>query len=309
MTTFDVIIPVYKPGPSFGSLLRRILVQDVLPGRVIIMNTEKEYWKTSYEDIFADSEVELSVHHLTREAFDHGATRQEGIGYSDAEVVVCMTHDAMPYDKHLFSNLLSALMADERIACAYARQLPAKDCREIERFTRKFNYPEESRVKSLEDLETLGIKTYFCSNVTAAYKRSLFEKLGGFTKKTIFNEDMVYAAGAIKAGYKVAYAAEAKVIHSHNYGAIEQIHRNFDLAVSQADHPEVFAGIKSEGEGIRLVENTAIHLLKRGKPLMIITLVIHSGCKYLGYLLGKRYKSLPKWMIKKLTMNPYYWEF
>ena len=53
--------------------------------------------------------------------------------------------------------------------------------------------------------------------------------------------------------YAIAYVAEARVIHSHNYGCAAQFHRNFDLAVSQADHPEVFAGIHSEGEGIRLV--------------------------------------------------------
>ena len=31
---------------------------------------------------------------------------------------------------------------------------------------------------------------------------------------TIFNEDMIYAAGVIQAGYAIAYAADAKVIHS-----------------------------------------------------------------------------------------------
>ena len=65
-------------------------------------------------------------------------------------------------------------------------------------------------------------------------------------KKTIFNEDMIFAGGLIQKGYGVAYAAEAKVVHSHNHSAIQQFHRNFDLAVSQADHPEVFDGIRSE---------------------------------------------------------------
>lgn len=53
------------------------------------------------------------------------------------------------------------------------------------------------------------------------------------------------------------------MIHSHNLSPLEQFHRNFDMAVSQADHPEVFEGLPSEGEGIRLVKQTAVKLLKK----------------------------------------------
>ena len=190
----------------------------------------------------------------------------------------------------------------------------------MEQYTRQFNYPEKSRVKWLADLPELGIKTYFCSNVCAMYRRELYLQLGGFVQKAIFNEDMIFAGELIQKGYGVAYAAEAKVVHSHNYSAIQQFHRNFDLAVSQADHPEVFAGIRSEGEGIRLVKKTAesegIRMVKQTaaflchskKGYLLPKLIWQSGWKYLGYLLGKRYQKLPKWVIPRCTMNPKYWE-
>ena len=98
---------------------------------------------------------------------------------------------------------------------------------------REFNYPKTSRLKSKEDLSKLGIKTYFCSNVCAAYQKDVYERLGGFVRKTIFNEDMILAGRMIQAGWKIYYAADAKVIHSHNYNCRQQFHRNFDLAVSQ----------------------------------------------------------------------------
>ena len=41
-------------------------------------------------------------------------------------------------------------------------------------------------------------KTYFCSNVCAAYKKSIYEEIGGFVKKAIFNEDMIYAGTMAK---------------------------------------------------------------------------------------------------------------
>ena len=305
----DVIIPVYRPGARFLEMLRRLAKQTQPVNRFIIMNTEKDLWENWAKELPEGSLPEnLAVFHVTKEEFDHGATRHAGMMESDADICVCMTHDAMPADKYLLENLTGALMADDKIGAAYGRQLPEKDCHIIERYTRSFNYPEESRVKTASDLPELGIKTYFCSNVCAAYKRERYLELGGFTKKTIFNEDMIYAAKLIQNGYAVAYAADARVIHSHNYSGVQQFTRNFDLAVSQADHPEVFAGIRSEGEGVKLVKKTAGYLVKQGKIHLVPKLVYLSGCKYLGYLAGKRYKKLPRFVIMRCTMNKNYWK-
>lgn len=305
----DVLIPVYRPGERFMELLRRLTVQTMEVNRFIIMNTEKELWDVWEKTLPEGSLPEnLSVYHVTKEEFDHGATRDAGILHSDAEVCVLMTHDAMPSNKKLIERLVNGLMADERIGAAYARQMPQQNCDPIESYTRSFNYPQESRVKTKDDLSELGIKTYFCSNVCAAYKRELYVTLGGFTKKTIFNEDMLYAAKLIQNGYAVAYVSHARVVHSHNYTGIEQFHRNFDLAVSQADHPEVFQGIRSEGEGIKLVKKTAKYLSQNGKAYLVPKLIYVSGCKYLGYLVGKNYKRLPKKVIMACTMNKNYWK-
>ena len=240
---------------------------------------------------------------------------------STADVLLFMTQDAVPENEYLveemvkaftWKNTLTADVADRAdqqpmIAAVYARQLPALDCNFIEQYTRQFNYPAENRVKTKEDLPVLGIKTYFCSNVCAAYRRDVYEQLGGFERRTIFNEDMIFAAGLIRAGYGIAYAAEARVIHSHNYSGWQQLHRNFDLAVSQAEHPEIFEAVPSEGEGIRMVKSTAGHLCRSGKAYLVPKLVWQSGCKYLGYLLGKRYRKLPKKLVLWLTMNKHYW--
>ena len=44
---------------------------------------------------------------------------------------------------------------------------------------------------------------------------------------------MIFASHLIEAGKKIAYAADAKVWHWHNYTAKDQLKRNFDLAVSR----------------------------------------------------------------------------
>lgn len=171
-----------------------------------------------------------------------------------------------------------------------------------------FNYPAVSRLKGKEDEDELGIKTYFCSNVCAAYRRDIYLKLGGFTKKTIFNEDMIFAGHAVEAGYQIAYAADAQVIHSHNYTGDAAAAPEFRPRRIAADHPEVFGRLHSEGEGIRLVKKTAKWLVENGHALLMPQLVMASGSKYAGYWLGKHYKKLPEGLIRSLTMNPAYWE-
>lgn len=302
-TKVDVVIPTYKPDEKFLKLLKMLQKQKYPADNIFVINTKAGKFPEAAEQM-----ENVKISHIEPEEFDHGATRDMGMRMSRADVVVFMTQDAVPADEYVIDRLVAALDSDEMIGAAYARQLPAADCNAIEKYTRKFNYPENGRIKSKEDLPKLGIKTFFCSNVCAAYRKNIYEELGGFCKKTIFNEDMILAGQMIDAGYKIAYAADARVVHSHNYTGIQQFHRNFDMAVSQAEHPEVFEGIKSESEGIRLVKRTMLHLLKSKKACLIPKLIYQSGCKYMGYKLGRNYKKLPIRMVKWCSMSPRYWE-
>ena len=304
----DVIIPVYKPEKSFLELIEKLETQTVPVNRIILMNTEEKYFsQLFYGNRFLKQYRNIDVFHLSKKEFNHGRTRHQGVKKSDADIFVMMTQDAMPCDEYLLEKLVKALETGNA-AAAYARQLPKESCNPIETYMRSFNYPEKSAVKKKEDIPQKGIKTYFCSNVCCAYKRSVYDELGGFIRHTIFNEDMIFAAGAINAGYEIVYAADAKVVHSHNYTCMQQLHRNFDLGVSQADHPEIFANVPSEGEGIKSVKATAAYLKEQNLWGWIPQLFLQSGFKYMGYLLGKRYRKLPRKYVLKLTMNKEYWE-
>ena len=307
MEKVDVIIPVYKPDHRFLTMIEKLQTQTVPVGRIILMNTEQKYLdRLLYGTTLEREHHNITVKHLSKREFDHGRTRNLGVKLSDADVFLMMTQDAMPADEFLVERLLESLRG-ENVAAAYARQLPDKDSSEAERYTRQFNYPGESCVKTKADLPALGVKTFFCSNVCAAYRREVFDRLGGFVNRAIFNEDMLYAAKAVEAGYGIAYAAQARVYHSHNYTYRQQFHRNFDLGVSQADHPEVFAAYPSESEGIRLVKGTVAHLKEKRMWNKIPTVIIQSGFKYMGYLMGKRYRRLPGRLVVAFSSNKDYW--
>ena len=342
----DAVIPSFYPDEKLLKLVDLLEKQTEELRAIRIINTEKAGLEKllSRTDTKQEKSADpgdviatwlarhplVKVTQIERSEFDHGGTRHLGMELSwDADYVLFMTQDAVPQDENLVAELLKPFLQNENaakqqsgqnenpesrsepqeqaIAVSYARQLPAEDARAAEQYSRTFNYPAQSRIKSAKDIEDLGIKTFFCSNVCAMYRRNLYEEIGPFPSPVIFNEDMVYAGRAVQAGYSIAYAADAKVIHSHNYSAKQQFHRNFDLGVSQADHPEIFAQVSSEGEGVQYAKRVVKYLWKNGRgeiPGFLWT----CGWRLIGYRLGKNYRKLSEKQIAKYTMNPAYWE-
>ncbi|NBJ92283.1 glycosyltransferase [bacterium 1xD42-62] len=308
MFEVDVIVPVYKPTEKLLALLDGLMQQTLTVQRIILINTEKQYFDKFIQGRdFQNRYKKVSVYHIKKEEFDHGGTRNYGASLSKAPYFVMMTDDAVPKDAQMVEHLMSHF-ENPRLGMAYARQLPDSACSVLERYARSFNYPQTSRIKSAENLKDMGIKAFFASNVCAAYRRDIFEELGGFTDHTIFNEDMIYARGLIDAGYLIAYEANARVEHSHNYSGLEQFHRYFDLGVSHAQYPQIFSGVATESEGARMVKTACPYLLRTGKPWLIIKLFWQSGCKYIGYFMGKRYKRLPINLVKAFSMHKEYWK-
>ncbi len=300
----DVIIPTYHSDDKLNQLLLKLYQQTVKPGRVIILHTEDF---PGQEQLLPEIEgSNITIIPIEKKLFDHGGTRKHGASLSNADILLFMTQDAVPEDEYLIQNLMEPYK-DPWVSATYARQLPDEKADLLERYIRYFNYPKQSRLKSLEDLQVLGIKTFFCSNVCASYRNSVYKKLGGFVEKTIFNEDMIMAAAMIRANYKIAYEAEAKVIHSHHYTYIQQFTRNFDLGVSHNQYIEVFHGLKSESEGIKMVKYMIRYLVEKKKYHLIPDLIISSGFKFLGYQIGKRYDILSKDTRICLSMNKSYW--
>lgn len=302
----DVIIPVYRPDNKLYKLLKMLSIQTKKPENIIILQTiDNPDNKEELE--LPELDLRFSIFYIEKENFDHGGTRKFGASQSEADILMFMTQDAIPADEFLIENLLKPY-DDPEVSATYARQLPDAKADLLEKYTRNFNYPSQSSVKSAGDISKLGIKTYFCSNVCATYRRSIYEKLGGFVEKTIFNEDMIMAYKMIHAGKKIAYQAEAMVYHSHVYSYLQQFSRNFDLGVSHRQFADIFLGAGSESEGIRLVKSSLKYLIDNNKYLLIPDLILNSGFKYLGYRLGLIYHKLPESFVISCSMNKNYWK-
>ena len=313
--TVDVVIPSYHPEGRLIKILESLHCQTMEVRSVHLIQTGEQGLADLLAaqgltmERFGERFPKVDLTFIGEEEFDHGATRTFGARQcTGADYCVMMTQDALPEDDTLIRRLIEPFHGDESLAVSFARQLANPDAKAVERLTRDFNYPPEPMVKCEADLPRLGIKTYFCSDVCAAYRLSVLEELGYFPEPSIFNEDMVFAGRALKAGYRIRYTAEARVFHSHSYSAVQQYRRNFDLGVSQADHPEIFAGSRSEGEGKRYVL-AVLKLLSQHHALKEAPgFIAGCGMRYLGYRKGLNYRRLSRRAIRRATANPVYWK-
>ncbi|HBM2883476.1 TPA: glycosyltransferase family 2 protein [Klebsiella oxytoca] len=254
-------------------------------------------------------ENDFDVISIQSSAFNHGGTRNEAINnyIDDYDVVIFLTQDAIPAPGFI-EGIITAFQ-DEKIVCAYGRQLPHSDANPLAQHARAFNYPDKGYIACKEKISTMGLKAAFMSNSFSAYRLSAFKELGGFPSNTILCEDMFYTAKAILAGYKVAYVPEAKVYHSHNYTPIEEFKRYFDIGVFHTDEPWIrnsFGG--AGGEGKRFIISEFNFLLKK-YPYWIPVSFLYNVMKFIGFKTGKSYKLLPKILIKNFSMHKRFWGF
>lgn len=300
-----LIVPTYNAGELWKKWIEAYRQQLFKPKQVIIIDSG------SIDNTRELAEQEgFFVHKIAKEDFNHGGTRNLASRFAlqSSDILVFMTQDALFENPHSLENLLKPF-GDNTVAGVCGRQLPHLDANPLAAHARLFNYPSISSSKGLEDIPKYGIKTVFMSNSFSAYRKSIFDELGGFPENTILSEDMYVAAKIVLAGYKVAYCAEATVHHSHNYTLKQEFQRYFDIGVFQANEPwiqEKFG--KASSEGKRFIISEILFLWKQS-PIWIFKSLLSTFCKLAGFKFGLFWEKLPFSLCIAFSMYKGYWKF
>jgi len=295
----SVIIPTLNAGTKLGKLLEILDSQTLKAEEIFVIDSSSS--NTTAELVQSHGYRVITIN---KNDFDHGTTRNLAVAQTDSEFVVFLTQDVVPADEHTIAELIKPMQADLNIAICYGRQLVRPNAHPLERFYREFNYPRQSILKTKNDIDTLGLKAFFCSNCCSAIRRSIFNKLGGFKNNVIVNEDMLFAAKAITAGYAVYYAAEAKVYHSHLHSLPQTFKRYFNIGRFFADNKWILkhAGLKSYSSdtlkaGIKTFwENRSLHNI----AILLIEFAVKAVACKLGWYYQLLFRSKHKPVVSRL---------
>lgn len=278
----SVIIPVLNAEKDLPGLLKALSEQTLQADEIIVTDSES----SDRTRQIAEAEG-VRVIPVLRKEFDHGGTRDMALRASSGDIVVFLTQDAVPAESSFLEKLIRPL-SEEGVAVVTGRQLPKKSATRVERLVRIFNYPAESHIRSEADVEKMGIKAFFCSDVCAAYNREIYLELGGFEYPLKTNEDMFFAAKTLRNGYKVAYAADAQVFHSHNLTLKEQYQRNRIQGYEIERHRDLLGNVSQVPEGWKLVRYMSAQLLKEGRLVSFAHFGLDCCARFMGSRIGRR---------------------
>ena len=218
----DIICPLYQAEQYIEKLHESLLKQkNVNIGKIKYILTKSS---DKSEEILNNNKLDYEV--ISKNDFSHSLVRERAALKSNSDIVCFISQDIVIEKDDWLENLVRPIINGEAEA-TYSRQLTKIS--NIEKYTREYNYPENSIIKSKEDIKELGLKTFFFSDASSAVKTEMFKKLNGYDgKKLPINEDMYLAYKLIMNDYRIKYCADSVVYHSHHF-SLKQLYDRYKL--------------------------------------------------------------------------------
>jgi rhamnosyltransferase len=228
----SIVLPTRNGAASLPALLDAIARQQTSFGYELI----------AIDSDSTDGTVDLlhgRVDQLIRiraDQFDHGLSRNLGVSRARGELVVLIVQDALPASDHWLAALTAPLVADDRVAGAFARQLPRPEASAItrhylSRWPASWNITRASSVRDQAAFDALSpaARLELCAfdNVCSCIRRSIWSQFP--FRQTPIAEDIEWAKEVLLAGHRLVFVPAAEVIHSHERSARYEFARTYLL--------------------------------------------------------------------------------
>ena len=282
----SVIIPTLNAGESFQRLLDTLKNQNVKPDEILIVDSQ------STDDTCETArKAGVRLIEIERRHFDHGGTRDMAFRKAEGDIVIFMTQDALPASPDWIGNLIAPLQ-DPQVAAVGGRQTAYPNARPFEKLVRAHNYPAENRVWGTDGIQKYGIRAFMISDVCAAYRREAYLAVGGFDHPVLISEDMLLAERFIRSGYKLAYSAEAVVLHSHHFTFRQEFARNYRIGRVMQRYSDRLHQVKEIGTGTTLVRVVMQKLIQEKHFAECFCFAFNCAARLLGNRLGRYHEAL-----------------
>ena len=277
----DIICPLYEAENYILNLNDSLLKQENVNINKIQYVLTKS--KDNSEKILKENKLNYIL--IDKKDFSHSLTREKEAIKSKSDIIVFISQDIVIENTDYLYNLVNPIINGEADAC-YSRQLTKFD--NIEKYTRESNYPDKSIIKTKDDIEKLGLKTFFFSDASSAVNTKVFKKLNGYDGKNLpINEDMYFAYKLIMNGYKIKYCADSVCYHSHNF-KLKELYDRYKLTgrfFKENSYIDDFGTNKSGGGLAKYILKRAI---KDKNIKVLIRFVPDMAARYIGMKVGKR---------------------
>jgi rhamnosyltransferase len=246
----SIVIPTRDAGEGFHHVLAAIRAQE--PGgpevEIVIVDSGS-----------TDATLEIGLQFGARvilipgEEFNHGETRNLGVGHSRGRLVGCLVQDARPANSAWLAPLVAALEGDPQVAGAYSRQLPWPGDDPLTQFLVGQWHQVQGGQRVRQSLPASGTladlpfaeRRRACAfdNVSSLLRRKAWEQHP--FRRVRFAEDVDWARRVLQAGMALVYEPDSQVYHSHVRPFVYNLRRQY------VDERILLDALEADGRAIR----------------------------------------------------------
>ena len=305
MTKASIILPTKNVDMYIGDLLKNVYRQDFMGDiETIILDSSDDQTPEIAKDF------SVKIIHVETEEFNHGNTRNLGAQMAKGTFLVFLSADVIIKDSQWLTKLLEPFK-DPMVAGVFSRQYPKKDANPMENFFIQYVYPLKSYVLKMNNQGKILLKDpVFFSTVSAAIRKEVWEKIK--LPEMLMSEDQEWAKRTLLAGYKIAYASESVVYHSHNYSLKQVFHRFFGsgATLQYIYHHEKIEQPKAKFiiQGLKYLKAECQYLVRNGEVKRLPYALLYEFMRFLGYFLGTKHKYMPVWLKVMLSNQKNHWK-
>lgn len=280
--TVDIICPLYQAEKYIEKLHHSLLSQK----NVSINNIHYILTESTDNTEVILNKMNISYQKIKRSEFSHSLVREQAVRRIDdnPDIICFITQDIVIEREDWLEKLIEPIITN-KVAATYSRQLSKFN--NIEKYTREYNYPEKSFIKSKNDIESLGLRTFFSSDAASAIKKDIFLKLNAYDGKNLpISEDMYLTYKLIMNGYKVMYCSDSVIYHSHNF-KLKDLYKRYKLTGKFLKENEYLDKYKTTSSGASLAKYILKRSLQEKNIKVLIRYPFDMAVRLLGMKVGK----------------------
>lgn len=196
----SIVIRAYNEERHIGRLLEGIRQQTIKDVEVILVDSGSTDATVSVAESFG-----AKIVHIPSAEFTFGRSLNFGVREAGSEFIVIASAHVYPVYPDWLETLLRPFQ-DEKVALTYGKQRGYEGSKFSEHQIFHQWYP---------DVGNFDQATAFCNNANSAIRKKLWEQ-HAYDETLTGLEDLEWGKWAKGQGFKIAYAAEAEIIHIHN---------------------------------------------------------------------------------------------
>jgi len=195
----SVVIRCHNEAKRIGRLLESLGRQTLHEHEIVVVDSG-----STDATLGIVSSFPTRVVHIAPQDFTFGRSLNLGCAAARGEILVFASAHVYPVGDDWLERLV-APFADERVALTHGRQVGHETSKfsECQLFERQF--PATSNPN-----QTIP----FCNNANAAVRRALWER-HPYDETLTGLEDLAWGTWALAQGFRIAYVAEAAIVHIH----------------------------------------------------------------------------------------------